>query len=126
MRHLRAWELEIESPARVHLTHQEGAAVCTLELPVSAESEGIREAVLQEINALSDWIDQRGGIVGHIKAALKTSFGTVFFFNAGDGTSVQMSAAAGDTLQLTVIAFLVEDQTLKERLEQTLKRLAGK
>lgn len=122
MRNRRAWELEIDAPARVNLTHQEGATVCALELPVSGESERVREAVLQEINALSEWIDQRGGIVGHIKAALKTNSGTVFFFNAGSGTSVQTSSATGAVLQLTVIAFLVEDQKLRERLEQTLNR----
>ena len=123
MRNRRAWEPEIKVPARVNLTHQEGATVCALELPVAGEGNGIREVVLQVINALSEWIDQRSGIVGHIKAALKTCSGTAFFFNAGSGTSVQTSSATGAVLQLTVIAFLVEVQELRERLEQTLNWL---
>lgn len=123
MRNRPFFQSEIEEPGRVLLDHHEGATVCTLEQPVSGELTELDAVVLNFIDSLSGWILEQGGLVGHIKGSLKTHRGTVLYSNTGNGTSVRSYPETGGILKLTVIVFFVDDEWLKEQLEQFLEQL---
>lgn len=114
---------EIEMPGKLLLEHREGAAVCTLELPLSGGFGIMRECVRDTIAALAQWTQEQGGLVGHIKASLQTGSGTVVYSCTGDGVYIREYPDTGSLLTLVVIAFFVDDLALKKWLEQWLEGL---
>lgn len=114
---------EIEEPGRVQMRHHEGGIVCTVEQTVSGNHDDLTHLVRDTISGLARWTAEQGGLVGHIKASLQTSSGTLIFSCTGGDVHIRAFSDPGASLQFTAIVFFVDEEQLRERLERFLDLL---
>lgn len=114
---------EIEEPGTVRISRHEGAVVGALEQRVSGKKEDLARLIEEEISRLARWTEEKGGLVGHIKASLQTPGGTLFFSCTGDEVQCRELPDTGERLSFTAILFFVAEEQLKNKLEALRNQL---
>ena len=116
-------EKEIYPPEGISSRIQDGALVCSASRHVPGDLEQIRQNLENELGMLDTWVEEQGGITGHIKAIISVK-----------GPVYRISATAGEVetknmvlkkfhISIVAIVFQVDQEIMEKRIEHLFGRL---
>lgn len=94
------------------------------EIPGSLEK--VKEDLTKELDKLAEWIEDQGGIVGHIKAYLDGAGDGYMLSNTGGGVQCTRAAGTGVHVNIAAIVFQVEIKETECRVAQIFENLKKK
>lgn len=107
----------------IRISHQQGASVFSFHKEFKCSYDETKEKLVALINELSDWVDERDGIVGHIKAYITEKKRSAMLSAAGDTCSVKEYDSPVSSVEFTAIVFQVSDELFCKMLLDWLKEM---
>ena len=110
----------------VSVIHHEGALAGSFSLDTSKTLEEADAILMEEMKALGKAVDGAGGIIGHIKAAIKTPGGSYMYSITSDTVSRKGDVPEGDApkeISFASIVFGIEEDFLREYLVAIKEKL---
>jgi|GEM_PF-2842154 hypothetical protein len=110
-------------PDGITTAFHNNALVCSANRHVTGDIEQIKKKLLAEASLLDKWVEDQGGITGHIKAIISVN-----------GPVCRISATAGEVdlkelpirnfhVSLVAIVFKIEQKKIEQRVESLLAQL---
>lgn len=98
---------------QIELHKHENALVCSGERDLSGNLEAVKEKMTSEIGILADWVEEQGGITGHIKALVDV-IGPGFMLSTTGG-EVESKKMSRSNIHVTIVAivFKVDEKEIK-------------
>lgn len=111
------------SDVQVH--RHDGAVAGSFSVDLTAPDEKIETCLMSEMLKLKDWVNHKNGIVGHIKAGVKT-VGQFVMYSVTDEAFVKKERPVGNKhLEFAAIVYFVEEDDMKDALAGCLKSIRG-
>lgn len=107
----------------ITVTHHEGAVICSAERVIAKEYGWVRNSLAMELKKLAEWVEEQGGIVGHIKAFLTELGYTSMLSTTGDDVQIKETWKPKVIVNIAIIAFVGNDGDLCAKLVETLEKL---
>ena len=101
----------------------DGALVCSGTRHITGDLEQVKQNLEKETGQLDAWVEEQGGITGHIKAIVNVN-GPVFKISAIAG-DVECTDLKLKDLHVTVVAivFQIDQESLEQRVESLFEKL---
>ena len=103
---------------------QGGALVCSGNRHVTGDLEQLKKNLKKELSLLDKWVEEEGGITGHIKSVLSVN-GPVFKVSAISG-EVECEDLGFKNMHISIaaIVFQIKQESLEVRIESLFNRLS--
>lgn len=102
------------------------ALVCSGERNMVGDPEEVKKKLADQINLLVDWIEQEGGIIGHIKAIVNYNASSMMLSTTGDDLTVKEMTDPKVQVRLVAIVFNIDAHSLEKQLDLFFDRLEKK
>jgi hypothetical protein len=100
-----------------------GALVCSANKHITGDLEGIKNRLASEAGLLDKWVEEQGGITGHIKAIVSVN-SPVYRISATAGEVDIKELPIKDVhVSLVAIVFEIDQTELEERTRSLLDKL---
>lgn len=83
----------------------------------------MRATLARELKTLADWIEDQGGMVGHIKAFLKEQGNSAMLSTTGEYVQIKETLNPKVTVNIAIIAFVSNDSQLCLKFAESLEKL---
>lgn len=100
----------------ITLHKHDGALVCSGEKDVIGELEAIKKKITNALKMLSAWVEEQGGIPGHIKAVIEESGPGYMLSTTGGEVENKEISRSNVHISLVAIVFNVEEEKLECRV----------
>lgn len=107
----------------IEVSHHEGAIILSVERVITGEYELVRDTLSRELKILADWVEEQGGIVGHIKAFLAENGYTSMLSTTGGEVQIKESRKPKVVMKLAVIAFINDERKIWLKFAESLEKL---
>lgn len=114
-------ELEINGFATI--THHGGAIVCSYETELDISLETVQPRIVKLIHQVQTYVEETGGIVGHIKAYAEESRKSLTFSGTGGDVSVITGQNTLTSVSFAAIVLLTDEKALRQKVEQLFDEL---
>ena len=101
----------------------EDALVCSGSRDLIGDPKTIKEKLVSKIGILADWIEETGGIIGHIKALVEVDSPVTVISTTGEAVSVREMTASDIHVSLVAIVFNSSTNALECRIVSLLDDL---
>ncbi|WP_368292988.1 hypothetical protein [Dehalobacter sp. TBBPA1] len=109
----------------ITVTHHEGAVIFSAERVIAKEYSWVRDRLNKELQSLAGWVEDQGGLVGHIKAFLiETGYSCMLSTTGGD-VQIKETLKPKVTVNIALIVFIKNESELYSKLAETLKEFAN-
>lgn len=109
--------------SEITVTRHEGAIICSVERVIAKEYAVVRDALEKEMKILAEWVEDQGGIVGHIKAFLTENAWSSMLSTTGGDVQIKENRTPKVTVNMAVIVFVKDESLLRAKLVAALKML---
>ncbi|WP_368293020.1 hypothetical protein [Dehalobacter sp. TBBPA1] len=109
----------------ITVTHHEGAVILSTERVIAKEYSWVRDRLNKELQSLAGWVEDQGGLVGHIKAFLTETGYTCMLSTTGEDVQIKETLKPKVTAKITLIVFINNENELYSKLAETLKKLVN-
>lgn len=106
----------------ITVSHHEGAIICSAKLVVAKEYEWVKDTLASELKSLADWVEDHGGIVGHIKAFLTEQGYSSMLSTTGEDVHVKETRKPKVTVNIAIIVFIKNEKQLCLKLAELLEK----
>lgn len=108
----------------ITVSHHEGAVICSAERVIVKEYRWVRDTLAGELKTLADWVEDQGGMVGHIKAFLTEKGYSSMLSTTGDDVQIKETRMPKVTVNLAIIVFFKNEDLLCLKLAELLEKLS--
>lgn len=107
----------------IELHRHEDALVCSGERDIIGDLEAVKEKMILELRSLAQWIDEQGGITGHIKSIVHLQ-SEGYMLSTTDG-EVNTKEISQNRVHISIVAivFKVDEKQLKCRIASLINGL---
>lgn len=109
------------SAVQVH--RHEGAVAGCFSVDLTTSDEKIEACLMSEMLKFKDWVNHKNGIVGHIKAGIKTADQFVMYSVTDEAFVKKERPAENKHLEFAAIVYFVEEADMKDALAGCLKSI---
>jgi hypothetical protein len=113
-------------PDGITTTFHDNALVCSANRHVTGELEEIKKRLAFETGALDRWVEEEGGITGHIKAIVSANSPVCRISATAGEVDVKEFPIKNYHVSLVAIVFEIERTVLEERVEALIEGLISK
>ena len=121
--HHEHFEKDIYPPDGINSSIHDGALVCSGSRHITGDLEQVRHSLASELGLLDTWVEEQGGITGHIKAIISVN-----------GPVCRISATAGEVetkdlalkkfhVSIVAIVFQIDQKIMENRIESMFNKL---
>ncbi len=116
-------EQGVYPPDGITIDFHNNALVCSANRCITGDLEEIKKRLALEAGLLDKWVEEQGGITGHIKAIVSVN-GPVCRISATGG-EVDIKELSINSLHVSLVAivFEINEAALKQRVESLLEGL---
>ncbi|UWG97640.1 hypothetical protein LPY66_02050 [Dehalobacter sp. DCM] len=106
----------------IHIHNTDGAIAASFAVDIVAGNE-VEKVISEEMQKLAQWVNDQGGIIGHIKAKMTVSKPTVFLSITSDVLQRKIAAENHASIGLAAIVFNVDQKELRKKISSIFQRL---
>lgn len=107
----------------IHIHKTDDAIAASFALDITDVNE-LEQVISEEMQKLAQWVDEHGGIIGHIKAKMTVSEPTVFLSITLDVLQRKVAAENRASIGFAAIVFNVSQDELRKKVFDIYHRLA--
>lgn len=98
-------------------THRhDDALVCSGKRDIIGDLETIKKNLVSEVKILANWIQETGGIIGHVKALVECDSLAIMISTTGEDVTVKEMAGSSIHANVVAIVFNTDAQSLECRI----------
>lgn len=105
--------------SRIH----DGALVCSGARHITGDLERVRERLERETGLLDKWVEEQGGITGHIKAIISVNGPVYRLSSTGGEVDCKELGIKNIHVSIVAIVFEIEQKKMEQRVESLLEDL---
>lgn len=106
----------------VHIQKTEGAIAASFSVDI-ADGKDMEKVIGDEMQELARWVNDKGGIIGHIKSRITESEPTVFLSITSDVLQRKTAAEKRTAIGFAAIVFNVNQEELQIMMTEIYRRL---
>ncbi|GHT79722.1 hypothetical protein FACS1894104_4890 [Actinomycetota bacterium] len=107
---------ETDLQSAVSITEHEGALVASITLTYDGDYQKTKQNLSNGLAKLANWVNEVGGVIGHIKGSLIGEQTVTTFSTTGGPVNVSSVDSSENRIEAVAIVFNVDKQELAQQL----------